>query len=415
MSSAHNEKLDQAARRNLLFLAAGMAALYGMVQLAVGVATLTFEEIGGSSALAGIAPAVFVGCSALAAVPAGRAMDRGGRRPILAGGFAMGAAGCLLAALGVTTNSVALALLGFALAGIATGTVLLSRAAGADMFPPERRPRAIALVLFGAVFGALLGPFVFGPLLSDGDRGDSALDLAWLGAAGFMVAGLVIASRLKPDPQEIARALAPSGAVGPAPAEPLRRIVARPGVAPALVAVLAVWGSMIAVMVLSGAAMVDHGHGRSSIFPVLAAHFVGMFGLFAVVGPLIEQIGRSRALVAGLLLLSASCAMLLPAISSVVSTALALFGVGLGWSLAFVAATAELSERSAASERATLIGFSDLLGGMTGAMLALAGGIGLDTAGLASVALGAALLPLTAAIWIVRQSGRPAAPASARA
>lgn len=408
-------ELERAARRNLLLLAAGMGALYGMVQLAVGAATLTFEEIGGSSALEGVAPAVFVGCSALAAVPAGRAMDRSGRRPILAGGFMAGAAGCLLAALGVTTESLALALLGFALAGIATGTVLLSRAAGADMVPPARRPRAIALVLFGAVFGALLGPFVFGPLLSEGDHGDSALDLAWLGAAGFMIAGFVIASRLKPDPQDIARALAPEGPTGAAPAQPLRRIVVRPGVAPALVAVLAVWGSMIAVMVLSGAAMVDHGHAKSSIFPVLAAHFVGMFGLFAVVGPLIGRIGRIRALVSGLLLLSGSCVGVLAAISSVVLTSLALFGVGLGWSVAFVAATAELSERSAPSERATLIGFSDLLGGMTGALLALAGGIGLDAAGLASVTLGAAVLPLIAAIWIVRGAGRPPAPAAAQA
>src|SRR5688500_239454 len=98
-------ELERAARRNLVLLAAGMGALYGMVQLAVGAATLTFEEIGGSSALEGVAPAVFVGCSALAAVPAGRAMDRSGRRPILAGGFTAGAAGCLLAALGVTTES----------------------------------------------------------------------------------------------------------------------------------------------------------------------------------------------------------------------------------------------------------------------------------------------------------------------
>jgi MFS family permease len=405
-------QLEQAARRNLVILAAGMAALYGMVQLAVGAATLTFEEIGGSSALAGIAPAVFVAFSALAAVPAGRAMDRRGRRPILVGGFAVGAAGCLLAALGVKTGSLAFAVPGFALSGMATGIVLLSRAAGSDMFSPPDRPRAISLVLFGAVFGALLGPFVFGPLLSDENGGDSALDLAWLGAAGFMIAGFAIASQLKPDPREIGRALAPLDAEGDLQSRPLRQIVTRSGVAPALVAILAVWASMLTVMVLSGSAMVDHDHAKSSIFPVLAAHFAGMFGLFAVVGPVIERIGRGRALVAGLLLLSASCALLLPAISSVVLTALVLFGVGLGWSLAFVAATAELSERSAPSERATLIGFSDLLGGMTGALLAIAGGVALDAAGVASVAIGAAILPMIAAAWIARRMRHSVAPAA---
>ena len=49
--------LDRAAHRNLLLLAAGMGVLYRMVRLAVGAATLTFEEIGGASALEGAAPA----------------------------------------------------------------------------------------------------------------------------------------------------------------------------------------------------------------------------------------------------------------------------------------------------------------------------------------------------------------------
>jgi hypothetical protein len=34
--------------------------------------------------------------------------------------------------------------------------VMLSRAAAADMYPPERRAKGIALVLFGAAFGAIL-------------------------------------------------------------------------------------------------------------------------------------------------------------------------------------------------------------------------------------------------------------------
>lgn len=399
-----------AARRNLFLLAAGMAAVYGMVQLAVGSATVTFEVTGGPRSLAGFAPAVFLACAGLAAVPAGRAMDRHGRRLILVAGFALGTVGCLLAALGVAITSLALALAGFALAGFAMGIVLLSRAAGADMFPPQRRPRAIALVLFGAVFGALLAPFVFVPLLGDGQH---SLDVAWLGAAGFMLAGAAIASRLRPDPQDLARALDSDRGVAPVAAQRLRLVLSRPGVPPALLAILAVWGSMLAVMMLTGKAMVDHGHAHAAVFPVLAAHFVGMFGLFAIVGPMIERIGRHPALVGGLLLLAGSCALVVPAIDSVVLTALALFGVGLGWSLAFVAGTAELSERSLPSERATLIGFSDLLGAMTGALLAVAGGIGLEQAGLAVVALGAAALPVAAALWIIRAAGRAPAPESA--
>ena len=393
-------ELASAARRNLRLLATGMAALYGMVELAFGASTVTFEETGGSSALAGLAPAVYLACAGLAAVAAGRAMDRSGRRPILIAGFAAGLVGCLVAGLGVSAGSLPLVMLGFGLTGAATGTVLLSRAAAADMFPPERRPRAIAQVLFGAVFGALLGPLLFSPLLSGGDP--SGLELAWLGAAGFMLAGLVIAALLRPDPQQIARALAPDSVTSQSASAPLARIVRRPGVPPALLAVLASWAGMVAVMALSGAALLDHGHDQDAVFPVLSAHFVGMFALFGVVGPVIERIGRTRAIAGGLLLLAVSTVGLLGTVDSIPLAAVTLFGVGLGWSLSFVAATAELAERAEPAERAGLIGFADLLGDLAGAALVVAGGFALAEVGLVAVCVGAALLPLAAAVWTIR-------------
>ena len=77
------DQLRAAAQRNVLVLAAGMAALYAMVELVFGVATITFEETGGSASLAGLAPAIFLICAAFAALAAGQAMDRSGRRPVL--------------------------------------------------------------------------------------------------------------------------------------------------------------------------------------------------------------------------------------------------------------------------------------------------------------------------------------------
>jgi len=388
-----------AARRNVILLAGGMAALYGMVELVFGVATTTFEDTGGSKSLAGLAPAIFLICSAIAALVAGQAMDRRGRRPVLVVGFAVGAVGCLCAALGTSADAIVPAILGFALTGAATGTVLLSRAAAADMFLPADRPRAISRVLFGAVFGALLGPLVFGPLLGE-DSGGSALDLAWLGGAGFMAAGAILALQLNPDPREIAGALDLDAADGATAAVPLRIAISAPGVPPALLAVLGCWTGMVTVMSLVGAALIDHGREHSAVFPVLAAHFVGMFGFFAIVGPLIERIGRVRATVGGLILIAGSCLALIAAIDQIHLVALTLFGIGLGWSLAFVAATAELSERAPRGQSASLIGFSDLVGSGSAGALVAAGGFTLESLGLASVSIGAAVLPLLAALWI---------------
>lgn len=388
-------------RRNMLLLAGGMAALYGMVQLTTAVATVTFVSAGGSPALVGFAPAVFLAAAALAALPAGRAMDRRGRGQILALGFVAGLLGSSTAALGAFLVWVPAVVAGFLLIGVSTGTVMLSRAAAADMYPPQRRPRAIATVLFGAVFGALLGPIVFIPLLSTGDLQGASLGPAWLGAAGFMAVGLVVITRLRPDPQAIARALGTTETGASRGPQSLRQIVRRPNVPTALLAAAASWSAMVALMTLSGAALVDHGHGGDAIFPVLSAHFVGMFGLFLVVGRIIERLGRKRALAAGLLLLGASALALIPVLRSVPLAALALFGIGLGWNLAYVAATTELVEHASSSERGNLLGLADLLSGLAGAALTVVGGYVLTTSGLPAVSIGAAALTITCAIWIL--------------
>src|SRR5918997_6057259 len=151
--------------RNTALLSAALAANSGTLQLSAAVASITLVSVVGVEGLLGLGPAIVLASGALAALPAGRAMDRYGRVPVLALGFGVGAAGCGLAALGSATDSAPAVLAGLVGVGAASGSALLARAAAGDMYPPERRARGIALVLFGAVFGAILGPLVFSPLL----------------------------------------------------------------------------------------------------------------------------------------------------------------------------------------------------------------------------------------------------------
>ena len=87
-------------RRNTALLAAALAANSGMLQLSAAVASLTLVAVLGVKGLLGLGPAIVLASGALAALPAGRAMDRFGRVPVLAAGFIVGAGGCGLAALG---------------------------------------------------------------------------------------------------------------------------------------------------------------------------------------------------------------------------------------------------------------------------------------------------------------------------
>src|SRR5919112_2111432 len=91
-----------AVARNTVLLSAGMAALYGMNQLAVAVATTTFAFVSGRDGLAGIGPAIFLTTAAFAAFAAGRAMDHLGRVPVLAVGFGLGILGCVITGLGAS-------------------------------------------------------------------------------------------------------------------------------------------------------------------------------------------------------------------------------------------------------------------------------------------------------------------------
>jgi len=120
-----------------------------------------------------------------------------------------------------------------------------------------------------------------------------------------------------------------------------------------------------------------------------------------VIGTLIDHIGRRPALAGGLVVMACSAISLLW-VQSVPATAAALFGLGIGWNLSFVAATATLADCAAPWERGKLLGFNDLLAGLTGATLALVGGLALSAIGVAALAIGGAVLVLAPAAWILR-------------
>jgi MFS family permease len=393
-------------RRNTLLLSASLAANSAMLQLSAAVASLTLVLVVGVDQLLGLGPAIVLASGALAALPAGRAMDRFGRVPVLAAGFATGGLGGALAGLGSKLESAPVVLAGLLCVGAASGTALLARTAAGDMYPPERRARGIALVLFGAVFGAILGPLVFSPLLAHRELDGDALALLWWASVGFMAVALALVLLVRPDPKRIGELLH-TAAEDEAPgavhtAAPLREIVRRPGVLPALIAGQASFAVMVGIMTLTGSVVVDHHHqAGQSVFPIIGAHVCGMYALVLVIGNLIDRIGRTPALAGGLLIMAASALSLLWVVS-VPATAVALFGLGIGWNFSFVAATATLADCAAPWERGKLLGFNDLLAGLTGAVLALAGGLALAAIGVGALAIGGAVLVIVPALWILR-------------
>jgi MFS family permease len=223
-----------------------------------------------------------------------------------------------------------------------------------------------------------------------------------------MVVGLVIALSVRPDPKKIGEALGYGleQETETGGAAPLADVLRRPGVLPALVAAVASFSVMVSVMTLSGYVVIGHGHNTGDTFWVISVHILGMYGLVLFVGDVIDRIGRRPALVAGLVVMGIST-IFMAWIESVGAMSLSLFGLGLGWSFSYVAATSELVDRAALAERGRLVGFSDLLSGFTGAALAIIGGIAYNGIGVEAVAVGATLAVTLPAVLIVLAGRRP--------
>jgi MFS family permease len=391
-------------RRNTVLLAGVMAVNSAVLQLVAAVSSLTFVLVTGFESLLGLGPAIFLVSSALTALPAGRLMDSLGRVPVIIGGFALGAIGCWLTALGTAIDSAPAVILGFALIGSSGGVSLLVRTAAGDMYPPDRRARGISYVLIGAVFGAILGPAVFSPIFAGKDElAADVLTIPWIVAGFISLFALGLAFAVRPDPKQIAEQIASGSGQTSGPAAPLREIIRRPGVIPALLAGFASMGVMVSVMNLTGYVVVDHRHhAQHLIFPIIGAHVLGMYALVLFVGALIDRIGRIRALAGGLVVMGVACAGI-QWLEGVVATAVLLFLLGLGWNISFVAATAQLADRSSPAERGKLLGFNDLGSAMLGAGLALLGGVVLEVLGVAALVLGAAAIVVLPVFWIWRQ------------
>ena len=101
----------------------------------------------------------------------------------------------------------------------------------------------------------------------------------------------------------------------------------------------------------------------------------------------------------GLLILS--CLMAAPS-ASLVSLAIALYLLGLGWNFAYVAGSTLLADELSPTERAKTPGFNDLMLGVASAAGSFGGGMMFAASGYWSLGLAgalAALVPLGLAVW----------------
>lgn len=361
-------------RRTVLVLSAAQAV--GAVGITIGIATasLLARDISGSEEQAGLAQTAQVLGAAVAAFLLARLMSLRGRRIGLAAGYLVGSAGAVLAVVAGEVDSMSLLLAGAVLFGTATAANSASRYAATDLAPEQARARALSVVVWATTVGAVAGPNLTGLSAALADRlGVPELTGPFvLGAVGMLAAGLVLALLLRPDPLLLARELAEEPVVAGTHATSWGRVVAavreRPVLGAAIAGLAGAHAAMVAVMVMTPLYMERGGAELRVIGFVISVHVLGMFAFSPVVGMLADRLGRPPVLFAGgvVLLVSLVLCALAPEGTSW-QIFVGLFLLGLGWSLATVAASTMISDHAPLDARTDVQGAADLLMGLTAA------------------------------------------------
>jgi MFS family permease len=420
-SRTRSEADRQRHRRRAVRTLVGGVALGSTGHIAaVTVSTIVAQDLAGTSALSGAPGAAVVAGAALGATLLSRLMVRSGRRTGLAAGYAVGVVGAALATVAIVARSMPLLLLGTLLVGFGNASNQLSRYAAADMFPVHRRASALGTVVWAATIGAILGPNLVGP---------SGTVAEWFGLprlAGpyivpiFFVGLAAILSWvfLRPDPYELADR---STADGPGDADgtdgtnavdadeaavSVRDLLRRPTVATALVALVAGQVVMVLIMTMTPLHMTAHGHHLETVGLVISGHVFGMYALAPISGRLTDRFGSGPVIVAGLLVLS--FASLLAAVAPPDGGALlfvALFLLGYGWNLGYVAGSALLSHGLELAERTRLQGTTDSIIWSSAAAASLGSGIVVAAASYTALGLmGAGVVIVPIWLYVTRRS-----------
>jgi MFS family permease len=406
------------SRRGVLMATLFAAQVCGSTghSMSLAVGSIMAASIMGTNTWSGMPIAVGSLGTALASWPLARLMAAYGRRPGLALGYAVGAAGAAIGVVGVLTRSFPVLLLGMALFGVAQTSNLLARYAAADVTPGPRRGRAMGLIVWGSTVGSIVGPNLMSPAIWVGGLiGVTPVASAFLiSVAGYGLAAILAELFLRPDPLAIARQLAERDAEPGAhePRRALGAILSDPKVRLAFGTLTLSQFVMIATTSTSPVYLHDHGHAVHAIGLAVSLHLAGMYVASPLSGWLADRLGRLPTIGAGalILLLGVTIAGLVPGAAGGPVMA-GLFLNGIGWNMAFVAGSALLTDALTPSERASVQGLADLTMGLMGALGSAAGGMILGIWGFGALnAVGAVLVigPLAAA-WLHRPTFAAAA------
>lgn len=284
----------------------------------------------------------------------------------------------------------------------------LTRYTAALLVPASKSGRAIGLVVWVAVAGAFIAPLLFGWIERIAGPGQgAAFSLAYLCAAVFYGLGgiLFLRSRslrarpsLGPRPIEASAGPSDPSAAGTSPGRTFGL---------AIVSLVAAQASMMILMTMAPLQMMGSGGSLAALGAMMGAHNLGMFALSPVVGMLCDRFGERPIIALGGAMLAAAGLLAAFGPGRGLELGIALYLVGLGWSLAFVAASTLISEGPDSPAKVRRQGLADALNWLGAGVACVVSGVLMTRLGFQAVAFACVGMGAVSLVAALASRGHP--------
>jgi MFS family permease len=347
---------DRLAKRNALILAItqALAGANNTVMLTTG--AIVGSMLAPDKVYATVPITFYVLGMWLGTLPVGKLARRFGRRSAFQIGTIFGVVTGLFGYVAVMQGSFSLFNVAAFCSGLYAAAHQAYRFAAADTASEAFRPKAIAWVMAGGVFAAILGPQL---VIFTKDLWPPYLFAAsYLAQAAVAVVAAIVLCFVKiPTPPRVQ-----VGGEG----RPLSEILQQPRFAVAVICGVASYAMMNMVMTSAPLAMIQCNHSVTDAALGLQWHVLGMYAPSFFTGSLIARFGVERVIGAGFVLLLASAGLSMSGLS-LWHFWIGLVLLGVGWNFGFIGATAMVTQCHTPNERTRVQSFNDFLvfGSMT--------------------------------------------------
>ncbi|WP_312559126.1 MFS transporter [Atlantibacter hermannii] len=334
---------------NIIRLAAAQALAGANSVVFYATGAIVGSTIAPDASLSTLPITLFVLGMASSILPFGTLARKRGRKAAFMVGTGAGMITGLMAAVAMMLGSFLLFCCAAFLGGAYAAVALSFRFAATDGVSPERRARALSLVMGGGVLAGIIGPSLVTTTMNLWPPHTFVITFVAQGVvaaiSAFILKGVT--------PAESSEASASGG-------RPLREIVRQPGFARTVFSGAVTYMVMNFLMTAAPLSMHMHGISQEAANLGIQWHVIAMFGPGFFTGKLISRFGAMRVAAAGLLI-TASAVFAGLSGTGIHHYWLSLILLGLGWNFGFIGASARIIDFHRPEEKTQVQSLNDFV------------------------------------------------------